>query len=188
LFKANLVSIKTTQSCSMVQERSDEVRRGDDGQSLKAKPLLYLVLAMVVLGALYAIVKPQLSVEGARSGAAERAPAADAQLAPPVAAVAQATDQVRVLYAKPNVFDIVVQRGRRVSEPAVIKVHQGDEVTLHITTDSADELHLHGYNLHVQLSPEKTATLQFTAKLTGRFTYELHKSELELGALEVFPK
>jgi plastocyanin len=87
-----------------------------------------------------------------------------------------------------HVFDIVVQRGKRVSGPAVLKVSQGDEVTLHITADTADEFHLHGYNLVVQLLPNNTATLHVVAKLTGRFTYELHKLDLELGALEVYPR
>jgi hypothetical protein len=89
---------------------------------------------------------------------------------------------------KEQVFDIVLHRGKRVSGPAVLEVHQGDEVTLHITTDTADEFHLHGYNLLVQLLPNKTAALHFLAKLTGRFTYELHRSDLELGALEVYPR
>jgi hypothetical protein len=87
-----------------------------------------------------------------------------------------------------HVFDIVVQRGKRVKGPAVLKVSQGDEVTLHITADTADEFHLHGYNLIVQLQPNSTATMHIVAKLTGRFTYELHKSDLELGALEVYPR
>jgi plastocyanin len=87
-----------------------------------------------------------------------------------------------------HVFDIVVQRGKRVKGPAVLKVSQGDEVTLHITADSADEFHLHGYNLIVQLLPNITATMHVVAKLSGRFTYELHKSDLELGALEVYPR
>jgi plastocyanin len=87
-----------------------------------------------------------------------------------------------------HVFDIVVQRGKRVSGPAVLKVRQGDEVTIHVTTDGADEFHLHGYNLLMKLQPNTTATLQFVAKLSGRFTYELHKADLELGALEVYPR
>ena len=91
-------------------------------------------------------------------------------------------------YATPNIYDIVVQGGRRISEPAVLKVHQGDDVKFRITSDVADEFHLHGYNLQVPVSPDRSAVLQFTAKLTGRFTYELHKSGLELGALEVYPK
>jgi heme/copper-type cytochrome/quinol oxidase subunit 2 len=89
---------------------------------------------------------------------------------------------------KGQVFDIVVQQGKRVSGAPVLKVQQGEEVTLHITTDTADEFHLHGYNLLVQLRPHQTATLHFVAKLAGRFTYELHKSDLELGALEVYPR
>jgi heme/copper-type cytochrome/quinol oxidase subunit 2 len=89
---------------------------------------------------------------------------------------------------KGQVFDIVVQQGKRVSGAGVLKVQQGEDVTLHITSDTADEFHLHGYNLLVQLRPHQTATLHFIAKLAGRFTYELHKSDLELGALEVYPR
>src|SRR5438876_9277711 len=96
--------------------------------------------------------------------------------------------QVNVLYAQPNVFDIVVKGGRRLSEEAVQQVHQGEEVTLRITSDKADELHLHGYNLSMPVSPERTAVITFKADRTGRFTYELHKSGLELGALEVYPR
>jgi plastocyanin len=90
--------------------------------------------------------------------------------------------------AQAHVVDIVVHQGKRVSGPAVIKVQQGDEVTLHITSDAADEFHLHGYNLLVHLAPERTATLHFAAKLAGRFTFELHKADVELGAVEVYPR
>jgi plastocyanin len=87
-----------------------------------------------------------------------------------------------------HVVDIVVHHGKRVSGPAVVKVQQGDEVTLHITSDAADEFHLHGYNLLVHLAPNRTATLHFAAKLAGRFTFELHKADVELGAVEVYPR
>jgi hypothetical protein len=98
------------------------------------------------------------------------------------------TSRPTVAHAQTNVFDIVVRNGRRSSEPAVLRAHQGDEVTLRITSDTADELHLHGYDLHLRVSPETTAVLEFTADRTGRFTYELHKSGVELGALEVYPR
>jgi hypothetical protein len=156
---------------------------------MKIESFLYLAMPVVVLGTLYMALKPQRAPSMAPSSPAptvlvtpERAPPAT-----PVSA-APATDPVRVLDANPNTFDVVVRGGKRISEPAVLKVHKGDEVTLRITTDAADELHLHGYNLHARVSPEKTTTLQFTAKLTGRFAYEFHRSGLELGALEVFPQ
>jgi hypothetical protein len=84
-------------------------------------------------------------------------------------------------------FDIVVKDGRLVSKRRVLVVHRNDDVILRITSNGADQFHLHGYNLLVDLAPGRTTTLRFRAKLTGRFTYELHTTELELGALEVYP-
>jgi plastocyanin len=89
---------------------------------------------------------------------------------------------------KPLAFALVARNNKLVSGPAVIKVQKGDEVTITITSDKADKLHLHGYDLHADLAPGKTATLKFKANLTGRFTYELHRADVELGAVEVFPR
>ncbi|SRR6266404_2065029 len=156
---------------------------------MKVKALLYVAFPVMVLGALYAVLKPQRAAESTRVSPAPPAlVAAEGAISASPAAATPATDEVRVHHARPNAFDIVVHGGRRISEPAILKVHQGDDVTLRITTDGAEEFHLHGYNLHTQLTPERTATLRFTAKLTGRFGYELHRSGLQLGALEVYPQ
>jgi hypothetical protein len=56
-----------------------------------------------------------------------------------------------------------------------------------LKSDIADELHLHGYDLHIKTKPGETATLRFNASKTGRFGYELHHAKAELGALEVYP-
>jgi heme/copper-type cytochrome/quinol oxidase subunit 2 len=156
---------------------------------MNAKILLSLTIAVAVLAAGYALLKPQRAAENPQAGVA-LPPPVDAQPTPRqgAAPAAPAADQAVVQSATPNVYDIVVKGGRRISEPAVLKVHQGDDVTFRITSDVADEFHLHGYNLHVPVSPERSAVLQFTAKLTGRFTYESHKSGKELGALEVYPR
>ena len=182
---------------------------------MKVKTLLYLALPVVVLWTLYVILKPQRAAESplppdgrpallapervtpaspapmTSERATSQSPAATApEPATSASQVAKApeADQGRVVTSSPNTFDIVVRGGVLISEQAPLKVRKGDEVTLRITTDRADEFHLHGYNLHVHLSPDRIATLQFTAKLTGRFGYELHKSGLELGALEVYPR
>jgi heme/copper-type cytochrome/quinol oxidase subunit 2 len=155
---------------------------------MKANVMLVLALAVIVLGAGYALFKQQHSAEMPQAVIAAPPRAVTQPTPQPQSPGVAATNQVIVQYASPNVYDIVVQRGRRVSEPAVLKVHQGDDVKFRITSDVTDEFHLHGYNLEVPVSPERSAVLQFTAKLTGRFTYELHKSGLELGALEVYPQ
>jgi len=155
---------------------------------MNAKLLLPAILAALALGLVYALTKPAPPAVSQQTTAVMLppvpSPAAIENLQP-----VSPPAQVNVLYAQPNVFDIVVKGGRRLSsEEAVQQVHQGEEVTLRITSDKADELHLHGYNLSMPVWPERTAVITFKADRTGRFTYELHKSGLELGALEVYPR
>ncbi len=85
-------------------------------------------------------------------------------------------------------IELVVAKGRLVSGPSVTKVKANDRVRLAITTDAADELHLHGYNLHLPLKPGQRAVLEWLATRTGRFTYELHHADISLGAVEVYPR
>jgi hypothetical protein len=87
-----------------------------------------------------------------------------------------------------NDLELVFADGRVTSGPNVLKVKKDDRVRLSLTSDVADELHLHGYNLHLHLSPGRRATLEFVAKKTGRFTFELHHADVELGAIEVYPR
>jgi hypothetical protein len=84
--------------------------------------------------------------------------------------------------------EYVVKDGKVVSGEPVIKARQGDEVTIVITSDKADELHLHGYDRHAHLQPNAPARVMLKADRTGRFPIELHKSHIELGTIEVYPK
>jgi len=94
--------------------------------------------------------------------------------------------------AKPDVtetvFELGLAQGKLISGPAVLRVRQGEKLTVRVSSDTADELHLHGYDLRARVSPEAAAVLQFTADRTGRFGLELHKAHRELGALEVYPQ
>jgi hypothetical protein len=88
----------------------------------------------------------------------------------------------------PKQLSYVVQGGKLVSGPNLVKLERNDTVELTIVSDRADELHVHGYNLHAHLQPARPATLKFVAKRTGRFSFELHKSGLELGVFEIYPR
>jgi len=85
-------------------------------------------------------------------------------------------------------FDLVIQNRKLISGPQVMKANQDDAVTINITVDEDEELHLHGYNLHVDLEKGKPGSLSFIASSSGRFPYELEHSSTEIGALEVQPK
>ena len=145
------------------------------------KPIGFLVAALASVAALWFFFKPQQSelqtperatVTGTNTPAAMSVPAARAD----------SPSMHR------EVFELAIKGGRLVSGQAVLQVHEGEQVTLHIRSDSSDELHLHGYDLHARIRPGETASLQFTADRTGRFGIELHRANTELGALEVYPQ
>lgn len=84
-------------------------------------------------------------------------------------------------------MDVVVVQGR-VQGGKTLKLNEGDTVLLNITSDVSDELHVHGLDRHLQVTPGKISTLDIVANRTGRFTVELHRSRITLGALEVYPR
>jgi FtsP/CotA-like multicopper oxidase with cupredoxin domain len=66
--------------------------------------------------------------------------------------------------------------GRKVEAAAsVVRVSQGEAVEIVLTSDEAAELHLHGYDLKLSLTPNMPGTLKFTAKIAGRFPLEAHR-------------
>ena len=66
-------------------------------------------------------------------------------------------------------------------------VAQGRNVLITVTSDVADEVHLHGYDLRADVAPGTPATIRFTADAPGRFEIELEDSAVQIAELEVRP-
>ena len=66
-------------------------------------------------------------------------------------------------------------------------VSRGRIVVIRVTSDVADHVHLHGYDLMADVGPGKPATIRFTATAPGRFELELEDRGLEFAELEVRP-
>ena len=146
---------------------------------------IYFLAILAVLGGLLLFFKPE-SPSPPSTSTANEAAASNV-----LAKVGTSSSPEAVPPSPPppsKVFEIMIRHGQLVSGPAVIQVHKGDDVIVRLTSDTSDELHLHGYDLHVNTRPGETTTLQFSATRTGRFGYELHHSKAELGALEVYPR
>jgi hypothetical protein len=67
------------------------------------------------------------------------------------------------------------------------KVTQGDEVTLRVTSDVADELHVHTYDVTADLEPGETVELTFPATIPGIHEVELEKRHQKVLEIEVAP-
>jgi len=66
-------------------------------------------------------------------------------------------------------------------------VQKNDRVVLVITSDVADEVHLHGYDVTRDVSAGGTVRLPFTASLPGRFEVELEDRGAQIADLTVQP-
>ncbi len=71
-------------------------------------------------------------------------------------------------------FDIRLTHGRPPENMQLIRVKEGDVVTLRWTTDQPLVVHLHGYDIETSLAPGSASKFTFTANATGRFPIHVH--------------
>ena len=75
---------------------------------------------------------------------------------------------------------------RRV-ESSATRSRSGRDVVITVTSDVADEVHVHGYDLMADVAPGAPATIRFTADAPGRFEIELENTGVQIAELEVRP-
>jgi hypothetical protein len=78
-------------------------------------------------------------------------------------------------------FDLRIERGQVPANMRLIRVKQGDSVTLRWTADRTTILHLHGYDIELKVEPGAVADMPFTARATGRFPVSVHKPQAAGG-------
>jgi hypothetical protein len=72
--------------------------------------------------------------------------------------------------------------------PDKLSAHQDDMVTLKVTADKAETIHLHGYDYKFEMKPGETQTKTFKADKTGSFEVEIEDTSTHLGELDVQPR
>ena len=84
-----------------------------------------------------------------------------------------------------RMITITVRGGQVSGETGRVIVPLGTPVTLSVTSDVADEAHVHGYDREVKIPAGGTASVSFTATIPGVFEVELHESKQQLLQLQV---
>ncbi len=60
---------------------------------------------------------------------------------------------------EPAVPELEIRNGAPVGGPLEVEVTEGDELRIDVTTDAPDELHLHSYDVYLDIQPGKTNEL-----------------------------
>lgn len=79
-------------------------------------------------------------------------------------------------------FDVTI--ADRALDPKVVKVKQGDTVTLNFSPDEHGSIHLHGYDIEEDVAVGEVTTMEFVANATGNFNITIHPGEA--GHAELF--
>src|SRR5436190_5186913 len=132
----------------------------------------WAVLGLVVVVAVVAFVIAQSG--GGSSSKSTQAPATGT-------AVKSTTTQA----AAPKV--IVVRNAKAVGGVQDITVKKGDQVRFTVKSDSAQEIHVHGYDFHKNVPKNGSVSFRFPAKIDGGFVIELEGPGQQIAALKVQP-
>ena len=84
-----------------------------------------------------------------------------------------------------NLISVTIANGQITPGPGKVDVPLGEEVTVEVTSDVAEEVHLHGYDKFLDLEPGKVTKVTFTADSPGVFEAELEGSGKLLFELQV---
>jgi FtsP/CotA-like multicopper oxidase with cupredoxin domain len=76
--------------------------------------------------------------------------------------------------AAEKIFDLQIEQRKVVRPGASVRVVKGDAVTLRWHSDEAVQLHMHGYDIQLDVAAGTPAEMRFDAKVSGRYPVTSH--------------
>ena len=82
---------------------------------------------------------------------------------------------------------VTVVNGKPDGGVKTITYNKGDTVDLTVKSDTADEIHIHGYDLHKDVPKGGSVRFTFPASIDGKFVIELENASEQIASLQVEP-
>ncbi|CAN5247625.1 hypothetical protein BH20ACT16_BH20ACT16_02720 [soil metagenome] len=144
-----------------------------------------LVGTLVALVLAFVLLSPEVDDESSTATAPATPP-----VTTPAAPDGEATQTTTAatLPPAPTFTTVRVRGGKPVGGLKTITVESGDQVRIRVSsTDTSDEIHLHGYDKYANVAPNKPARFAFKANAEGIFEIELHGTGTQIAKLVVEP-
>jgi hypothetical protein len=82
---------------------------------------------------------------------------------------------------------VVVKDAKPVGGIKELTYNKGDTIDLTVKSDTADEVHFHGYNFHKDVEAGGSVHFKFKATIDGKFIVELEDHKQTLAEVTVEP-
>jgi hypothetical protein len=82
---------------------------------------------------------------------------------------------------------VTVVDGKPEGGVKTITYNKDDTVDLTVKSDTADEIHIHGYDLHKDVTKGGSVHFTFPASIDGKFVVELENAGEQIASLQVEP-
>lgn len=89
--------------------------------------------------------------------------------------------------AKPQFETIVIKGGQPEGGVKDLSYKSGDTVRIEVSSDVADEIHVHGYDISTDVEAGGKAKVEFVADIEGVFEVELESAGVQIAQLTVEP-
>jgi hypothetical protein len=89
--------------------------------------------------------------------------------------------------AKPEPATVVIRAGKPVGGVQKVTFKKGGTIDLIVTSDTADEVHFHGYDVAKDVAKGGSVRFRFPAKIDGRFVVELENRRETIANVTVEP-
>jgi hypothetical protein len=87
----------------------------------------------------------------------------------------------------PTIANIVVRDGKPADGVKRLEYRRGERVQFSVQSDSADEVHVHGFNVTKALPATHRVRFGFPADIEGVFEVELHGTHTKIAELRIKP-
>jgi FtsP/CotA-like multicopper oxidase with cupredoxin domain len=82
---------------------------------------------------------------------------------------------------------VTVVNGKPQGGIKTLTYKKGQTVDLTVKSDTADEIHIHGYDFHKDVAKGGSVHFSFPAKIDGKFVIELENAGQQIASLQVEP-
>lgn len=150
---------------------------------MRPRSILLLVAAVILAASLFVILRPTDDEETASPGTT-----AQATTTQETGTTSQPTPPPPPPGPPPPArVPITIRDGVPVGGPGRVTVAKGRRVVLVVTSDVADHVHLHGYDIMRDVAPGQPAQISFRATIVGTVEAELEDRGVQIATITTKP-